>query len=155
MLSGWQQTNLKMQKKSNIYHWNWDWTFGELSKWIFCFELNALPSHRNPPLPNCHDLTWLDFNAIQMQMCNFATKYLFLWNLNLKKNFYYLIMIWFFRMVYNILFRCWNVLPETHFTKEPTRQILGKQFLHHYSYPWTISRHTKDSLFNCILHKKN
>ena len=57
-------------------------------------------------------------------------------------------------MVYNILFRCWNVLPETHFTKEPTRQILGKQFLHHYSYPWTISRHTKDSLFNCILHKK-
>ena len=33
-------------------------------------------------------------------------------------------------MVYNILFRCWNVLPEAHFTKEPTRQISGKQFLH-------------------------
>ena len=43
-------------------------------------------------------------------------------------------------MVY-ILFPYWNVLPKAHFTKEPTRQILGKQFLHR-SYPWTISRLT-------------
>ena len=37
-----------------------------------------------------------------------------------------------------IHFQCWNVLLKAHFTKEPTRQILGKQFLHHF-YPWTFS----------------
>ena len=53
-------------------------------------------------------------------------------------------------MVY-ILFPCSNVLPKAHFTKEPSRQILGKQFLHR-SYPSTISRLTACSLlFNCIL----
>ena len=38
-----------------------------------------------------------------------------------------------------IHFQSWNVLLEAHFTKEPTRQILGKQFLHHF-YPWTFSK---------------
>ena len=37
-----------------------------------------------------------------------------------------------------IHFQCWNVLLKAHFTKEPTRQVLGKQFLHHF-YPWTFS----------------
>ena len=108
------------------------------------FALNwiNLPFHPDPPLSNCHDLTYqaADSNAMQMQLCNFLNIFLYLidtfscrWYIfssHVEKCFLRLIL-----------------------QKEPARQILGKQFLHH-SYPWTISRLTASSLlFNCILHE--
>ena len=85
------------------------------------FALNwiNLPFHPDPPLSNCHDLTYqaADSNAMQMQLCNFVTK--------IQKYIFVFDRYFFLQMVY-ILFPCWKVLPKAHFTKRTGQTNIGK-----------------------------
>ena len=136
-LSNWTKEIHYNTNEKDIAHIPYNRTILQNSFIYFAF-------HPDPPLSNCHDLTCqaADSNAMQMQPCNFVTKikrYFLQTPYILLRQLVYLYNI-FLEMVY-ILFPYWNVLPKAHFTKEPSRQILGKQFLHR-SYPWTISRLT-------------